>query len=51
MRAGGEDINRAIASWYAPRNSKAPTRWKFSHWRKTRAPDSASSGQLVMTGV
>ena len=51
MRDGGEDINRTIASWYAPRNSKAPPRWKFSHWRKTRTPDRASSGQLVMTGV
>jgi hypothetical protein len=35
----------------APRNLKAPMRCRFSHLKKTCAPNSASTVREVMTGV
>src|SRR5262245_23871276 len=35
----------------APRNLKAPMRWKFSHLKKRRAPVIASAVEEVSTGV
>ena len=36
---------------YAPRNLKAPTRWRFSAFRNTVAPVASSSAREVSTGV
>jgi hypothetical protein len=35
----------------APRNLKAPMRWKFSHLKKTEAPSASSTVREVRTGV
>ena len=47
---------RAVASRLdnalkAPRNLKAPMRWKFSHFKNTAAPQAASRVCEVNTGV
>ena len=57
--AGGvrDDAGRASASvsentaFIAPRALNAPTFWKFSHLKKSRAPVSASSERQESTGV
>src|SRR5690349_10537024 len=45
----------STGSWlivlYAPRNLKAPPRWKLSHLRKTSRPASSFSVREVITGV
>src|SRR5919199_4089844 len=41
----------AVTALYAPRNLKAPTRWRFSALRKTRPPQRSSSVRAVITGV
>ena len=35
----------------APRNLKAPMRWKFSHLKNRLAPDASSAVREVSTGV
>src|SRR5690606_9507757 len=40
-----------LMALYAPRNLKAPTRWKFSHFRKIWQPARASSVRDVCMGV
>src|SRR5207247_10030771 len=43
-----ESLERAL---YAPRNLKAPARWRFSHLKKTSAPVRAFTVRDVATGV
>ena len=42
---------RDCTALHAPRNLNAPTRWKFSHLKKSFTPDSASREEAVRTGV
>src|SRR6185436_13924941 len=41
----------AVTALYAPRNLKAPMRWKFSALRNTSPPQRSSSAPHVRTGV
>ena len=48
LRCAGSKHESALN---APRNLKAPMRWKFSHLKKSRAPVSSSAVRELSTGV
>ena len=48
LRCAGVNCDSAL---YAPRNLKAPMRCRFSHLKKTCAPNASSTVREVSTGV